>query len=452
VSESASAPIKFNFDRSFQISILGLIYQNFSFLVSANAIVKPEYFEDKCLIWFFQTMANFYDDYNTKMSEVVLREEILKAVRSGRIKDNEKDAYVEVFKKIRQRVSNEDYIRDQLVTFCRRQAVRQAIMDCAGMVNTSDDEVWGRIEEKVSSACSVGVNFDDVGTQYFKEIDERTRKRIWGGELPRIPVGISQLDNAIGGGLEAKQLGVWLGGTGRGKSLALAHCGKRAVVQGLKVVHITAELSAEVVASRYDASWSRVDFQELTHYATQIQQKVQKEYARYGNSLIIKEYPTKQASVKDIRAYLKRLEGMDFFPDLVIIDYGDELRPTTSYNDEYADLGNIFSEMRGLAGELKIPIWTATQTNRGGISSEIVDIEHIGDSIKKAQVADMVIAICMTREEKNADQARLFVAKNRNGPDKVEIPIDTAYNRMVFYSPCGPPPAPPGYVHKGDNE
>jgi hypothetical protein len=88
-----------------------------------------------------------------------------------------------------------------------------------------------------------------------------------------------------------------------------------------------------------------------------------------------------------------------------------------------------------MAGELDIPIWTATQVNRAGLSQEVVDIEHMGDSLRKAQIADVVIGICRTREERDKNEARLYLAKNRNGPTGPIIKIKTAYDKMIFYVP-----------------
>jgi replicative DNA helicase len=155
----------------------------------------------------------------------------------------------------------------------------------------------------------------------------------------------------------------------------------------------------------------------------------------YGDSLVIKFYPTKTATISTIRSHLQQLRNNKFYPDLVIVDYADLLKPTSNYNDQYADLGATFADLRGLAGELNIPVWTATQVNRAGIMADAPDIEHVSDSLQKMMIADIAIAIAMTKEERAVHRARLFIQKNRNGPAKREVQIHTAYDRMCFYRP-----------------
>lgn len=221
-------------------------------------------------------------------------------------------------------------------------------------------------------------------------------------------------------------------------SISLPHCGKRAVVNKLKVVHYTLELNEEDIAQRYDSSWTNVPIHELSSQPQLVEKRLHDANMRYGNSLIIKYYPSGTATVGTLRQHLTALKNYGFIPDLVVVDYLDLIKPSTSYNDEYADLGAITLALRGLAGELKVPLWTACQVNRPGMSQEVVDVEHISDSFRKAQIADIVIAICSTREEHEMEIRRLFLAKNRNGPSKRTVKIRSAYNRMCFYTTSSP--------------
>ena len=231
---------------------------------------------------------------------------------------------------------------------------------------------------------------------------------------------------------------IWMGGTGAGKSLALAQCGKRAVIGGWKVVFYSLELSADIIAKRFDSGISRVPMMEIADHPEQVLRVVNKWGSQYGNNLIIKQYAPRQASVNTIKSHLTMLRNTGYKPDLVIVDYLDLLKPLTSYNDEYADLGAIATDLRGLGVEFKVPVQTATQVNRSGMQSEVVELAHVSDSLKKLFVADIVVPICRNREEKQANRARLFTAKNRNGPEGIEVPIGTAYERMAFYAPGAP--------------
>lgn len=441
----------FPYDRRFQIGILALCTQKLDFLLMASEIVKPSYFEDKILIWYYETILKHYGRYQVPPTEVVLQNELKKAARAKKIKAEEIKAYVEVLKAMQVRVASSKYITDEVIRFCRRQEGRKIYLETAEMMDTADDEDWDHILERLFNVKNIGITSMDLGIDFFKEAESRARARLEEDTRIVAPTGIRgwkpgrtdlvDLDSLMSGGLKAGQLGIWMGPTGAGKSIALVHCGKRAVVGGMKVLHYTLELSAQDIADRYDAAWTHSNISHLDHYGTGISDRITQLADKHGfhGRLMIKGYPTGMASVNTIRGHLRMLETVGWVPDVIIVDYLDLLKPLTNYNDEYADLGAIAKDLRGLGIEQEVPLWSATQTNRAGFNQEIVDIEHMGDSIKKAQIADLIIALCRTREEKINNIMRLFFAKNRNGPDKVEVEIRTDYAKMCFFDINGQP-------------
>ena len=431
---------KFPFDRQFQIGIISLMMKRFDFLVTAVELIKPEYFEDEVLIWFYKKCRDYYLDYKMSPTQIVLQNELIKASEAKRIKQESVKQYVDLFNRLEQPVDAQSYLINEVVRFCRRQAVKHALVSSAPLIDSDDANVWDQIVDNMQEACNVGNTFLDIGIQYFPESKERIRNRALGNIKKVIPVGITEVDEKLNGGLKAGQLGIFMGGTGAGKSIALPHCGKAAIIRGYKVLHYTFELDEDEVATRYDANWTATPVHDLRSQAKKVQTELEGLHSKYDNSLIIKYFPTRTASVNSLKSHYNQLKAQGFIPDMIIVDYGDLLKPTTTYNDEYSDLGAIFADLRGWAGELEVPMWTATQVNRTGMNSEIVDIDHIGDSLKKAQIADVLIAICCTREEIDMGVVRLFGAKNRNGPPKWVVPIKTAYDRMAFYVPGAPIP------------
>lgn len=431
---------RFNFSREFQVGILALMMQKYDFLVSAVDLVQPDYFEDQSLIWYFTTIRDYFLDYHKTPTDVVLEEELRQSVQSGVVKQTEQAVYAAVVPQLCLPVNEADYLIKKVVAFCRRQSIRKTFLDYATKIDDEDEALWEKIQTDVTDACNVGAHSLEIGEQYFQDMEQRLHNRRHGEDKLVVPTGITDLDYQIGGGLKAGQLGIWMAGTGRGKSIALPQCGKRAVSERLKVAHYTLELDEEDIALRYDASYGNVPIQDAVGQESQIFKRVGKVRAMFGNSLIIKFYPTRSVTINAIKTHMRQLDSLGFMPDMLIVDYVDLLKPTTSYNDEYSDLGAITADLRGLAGEYKIPIWTATQVNRAGMASETIDIEHIGDSLRKAQIADVVIAICMTKEEREDKRARLYLAKNRNGPTGVTVEIETDYERMIFAKKIKNPP------------
>jgi hypothetical protein len=75
--------------------------------------------------------------------------------------------------------------------------------------------------------------------------------------------------------------------------------------------------------------------------------------------------------------------------------------------------------LEAMTTEFDIVIWTATQGNRGSISSEVVTTDQMGGSIKKAQIGHVIISIGKTLEQKEHNLATLTLLKSRIGKDGV---------------------------------
>jgi hypothetical protein len=106
------------------------------------------------------------------------------------------------------------------------------------------------------------------------------------------------------------------------------------------------------------------------------------------------------------------------------VDYGDLIRPESFGKEEKRhQLETIYEELRGLAQLCECPLWTASQTNRSGLNAEVITMESISEAFNKCFVADLIFSLSRTIEDKNTNTGRIFVAKNRNGPDGLIYPI-----------------------------
>jgi len=215
--------------------------------------------------------------------------------------------------------------------------------------------------------------------------------------------------------------------------MALVHLGAKAMLSGLNVVHYTLELMDTVVASRYDAAITGFSLKALRGLKDEIYEKITS--LSLGN-LIVKEYPTKSATTQTIQHHLESLrdkEGMKV--DMIIVDYGDLLRPLSAQREKRNELESIYEELRGAAQLFECPLWTASQTNRAGLNAEVITMESISEAFSKCFVSDFICTISRTIEDKNNNQGRMFVAKNRNGVDGIVYPmfIDTSKVEMRVF-------------------
>ena len=195
--------------------------------------------------------------------------------------------------------------------------------------------------------------------------------------------------------------------------------GVQALKENKNVVHYTLELQDTVVASRYDSCLTGYPLSDLGSFKDEIFEEIKDIQGR----LIVKEYPSKSASTNTIRAHLSRLVKKGIKPGMVIIDYGDLLRPLVNRKEKRNELESIYEEIRALSSEFECPFWTASQTNRSGLNMEVITMEQISEAFSKCFVADFIFSVSRTIEDKQKNQGKMFIAKNRNGPDGIVYPI-----------------------------
>tara|TARA_R110002051_G_scaffold215650_4_gene280090 strand:- start:411 stop:1565 length:1155 start_codon:yes stop_codon:yes gene_type:complete len=313
-------------------------------------------------------------------------------------------------------VTDIEYIKDTALDFCKKQNLKSAMVKSIGLLqNSSFDE----ISQVINDSLKLGMD-NDEGYDYKRDFEERFKPRF------RNPMttGWSLIDDICKGGLGQKELGVVIAPTGAGKSMALVHLGVQALREGKTVVHYTLELQDTVVASRYDSCLTSIPLQNLTSFKEQIYEEVQ----GISGRLIVKEYPTKTASTQTIRNHLEKLRMRSIDVNMIIVDYGDLLRPVRYLKEKRNELESIYEELRGIAAEYEAPVWTASQTNRSGLNAEVITMESISEAFNKCFIADFIFTISRTIDDKVANSGTLFIAKNRNGPDGLVFPLfmDTA--------------------------
>tara|TARA_B100000427_G_scaffold219069_1_gene183077 strand:- start:810 stop:2183 length:1374 start_codon:yes stop_codon:yes gene_type:complete len=308
--------------------------------------------------------------------------------------------------------SSSDFIKDTALDFCKKQKLKEALIRSVELIKSSS---FDEVSKVIDDALKLGSD-NTLGYDYLADFEARFVKKA------RDPVstGWKDIDEISKGGLGKGELGVVVAPTGAGKSMVLVHLGAQAVKAGKNVLHYTLELADTVVANRYDSSITGVELKNLTIF----KEKIYDEIRDIEGKLIVKEYPTRSASIQTIKNHIEKLKRRDFQPDMIIVDYGDLIRPENSRKDEKRhQLETIYEELRGIAQICECPLWTASQTNRSGLNAEVITMESISEAFNKCFVADFIFTVSRTVEDKNTNQGRIFIAKNRNGPDGLVYPI-----------------------------
>ena len=404
-------PVSFSkYGKSFQEKLCMVILDDRPFADQIEEVLDVNFLELNYLKLFLNKIFDYRKKYGVHPSR-----DIMKTILRSEL-DNENELTAKQVREfyVRSQVNattDVEYIKDTSLDFCKKQNLKAAMVKSIGLLqNSSFDE----ISQVINDSLKLGID-NEEGYDWKRDFEERFKPRF------RNPVttGWELIDGISKGGLGQKELGVVIAPTGAGKSMALVHLGTQALKEGKTVVHYTLELQDTVVASRYDSCLTKIPLQSLTSF----KEKIYEEVLEIEGKLIVKEYPTKTASTQTIRGHLEKLRMRNIDVDMIIIDYGDLLRPVRYQKEKRNELESIYEELRGIAAEYEAPVWTASQTNRSGLNAEVITMESISEAFNKCFVADFIFSISRTVEDKTTNGGRLFVAKNRNGPDGLVFPL-----------------------------
>jgi len=403
-----------NYGKDFQEKLVYLIMTERPFCDQIGEVLDVSFLELKYL----QVLASKIYEYKHKYTAHPSLKVLGSIIKSDISSDDEavKEQIVDYFKRSITDVEmlrDSDYIKETSLDFCKKQKLKEAMMKSVKLLNNCS---FDEISSVINDALKLGTS-NDYGYDYKKDFEERYTLRA------RSPVttGWEKIDSICKGGLGSGELGVVIAPTGAGKSMVLVHLGAQAVKAGLNVVHYTLELSHTTIGQRYDSCLTGVHLKDLFSLKEQIYEKVKD----IEGNVIIKEYPTKSANTNTIRAHLDKLKQQGIPIDMIIVDYGDLLKPLTAPrgSEKRHDLESIYEELRATAQIYECPLWTASQTNRSGLNAELITMEAVSESFNKCFVADFIFSLSRTITDKAKNRGKIFVAKNRNGKDGIPYPI-----------------------------
>lgn len=392
------------YGKTFQEGLVQLIFEDRPFADQITEVLDVNFIELEYLRVFLNKMLNFRHRYSKHPSV-----DAMMTIIKTELEDEDevlKEQVQDYFVRIHQReLTDIDYIKETSLDFCRKQNLKEAMMTSVGLLqNCSFDE----ISKVINDALKLGSE-NNFGYDYMADFEARFQPKF------RNPVtsGWPDIDKITGGGLGKNELGVVIAPTGAGKSMVLVHLGSEAIKEGKTVVHYTLELQDTVIATRYDSCITGYPLSDIINFKNEVYDEIKD----LDGSLIVKEYPTKSASTNTIRAHLSRLVKRGIHPGMVIVDYADLLKPVQARKEKRNELESIYEELRAISHEFQCPIWTASQTNRSGLSAEVITMEQISEAFNKCFVADFIFSVSRTIEDKQNNQGKIFIAKNRNGPD-----------------------------------
>ena len=401
-------------DRIERIILRNLFY-NEDFTRKALPFIKSEFFTNHNESTLFGEINEFVNKYkNLPTKETIL-------VELNKRKDLKEEELSEI-KTIVNKLDNQEvelqWLLDTTEKFCKDRAVHNAVLEGIQILDGKDKK---QNPEAIPTILSnaLAVSFDNhIGHDYID--DAEARFEFYHKKEKRFKFDLNYFNRITKGGVPSKTLNIELAGTGVGKSLFMCHAASNWLTQGKNVLYITLEMAEERIAERVDANLFDVTIDDLHAMPKDMyDNKVSKLQKKTIGQLIIKEYPTASAHSGHFRALLNELSlKKTFKPDVVFIDYLNicaSSRFKGGNISSYFYIKAIAEELRGLAVEFDVPIFSATQTTRSGFTSTDIGLEDTAESFGLPATADFMFALISNDELDQLNQLKVKQLKNRFG-------------------------------------
>jgi len=396
-----------NFGHSFQVKVISALLTDKAFTQQVSDILLPDFFESEANVWIVDTIIKYFYEYKTAPTLDVFKIKV-QDISS----DVLKTSIIEMLKDAFRYLESEDldFIKEQTLDFCKNQCIKRAILDSVELLNKGQ---YDAIKSTIDIAMKAGAD-KEVGHEYNESVQDRYKDNVRSTIATPWPI----INDLSDGGFGKGELVVFVAPAGIGKSWGLINVGAHAVKQGLNVVHYTLELNEGYVGQRYDAVLTGIANQNLKFNLDEVESTVSK----LKGNLVIKYYPTKTASCSTIRAHIEKMILIGKKPDIVIVDYADLLRGAVSRKEMRHELESIYEDLRGIAGEYEVPLYTASQANRSALEMDVIEADKISESYSKIMIADFVLSLSRKVTDKIAGTGRWHIIKNRFGPDGLTLP------------------------------
>ena len=395
------------FGTSFQSKIIASLMSDIKFIQTISDILEPDMFDSDSNKWLVKNIRDYFYEYKKQPTLEVVKYKV-DDIDNDVLKSGVVDKLRDVWKNIE--ATDLEFVQSETLDFCKNQTLKSAILNSVDLL---EQKKYDDIKSLIDNAMKAGSE-RDLGHDYIPSLELRLE------ESARITVKTpwDVINDITDGGLGPGELGVVVAPAGIGKSWTLQALGSEVVRQGKTVVHYSLELNENYVGLRYDSIFSGVTTANIKYH----KEEIEKQLSKLPGKLLIKYFPTKAASVQTLGSHLKQIElsGVDI--DMVIVDYADILMPTGNFKEKRHAIGNIYEDLRGLAGELEIPIWTASQANRSALEEDVIGADKVAEDYSKVMTADFVMSMSRKVEDKIANTGRFHVIKNRFGIDGVTYP------------------------------
>jgi len=415
-------------------TIISSLFFNEEYTRKVLPFIKEEYFSNRVEQLLFGEVFGFIEKYNN----LPTKDAILIELNSRRdINEEELQHIKDYVVSVENTEADGQWLLNTTEKFCKDRAVHNAVLAGIKILDNKDKKQSPEAIPHILSEA-LAVSFDkSVGHDYIE--DAESRFKFYHTKEKRYQFDLDYMNRITKGGVPSKTLNIALAGTGVGKSLFMCHVAASYLLQGLNVLYITLEMAEERIAERIDANLLDVTMEDLHDMPQSLYDgKIKKLREKTQGQLIIKEYPTASAHSGHFKSLINELAlKKSFKPDVIFIDYLNicsSARFKGGNISSYFYIKAIAEELRGLAVEANVPIFSATQTTRTGFVSTDLGLEDTSESFGLPATADFMFALMSNEELEKLGQMKVKQLKNRYNDPSVNrafiIGVDRSKMRL----------------------
>ena len=401
-----------SYGTEFQNKCIGALLTDRAFIERVADILSPDYFETSAQKWVVEKTIKYFTEHRDCPTPTVMTIYLREIDDQMKLlKQSVGDLLGIAFGHCTD--SDLKFVEEQFLDFCRKRTLASAILKSVDFLKLKE---YDSIQEVINNALRAGME-RNLGQEYLLDVD----KRMSVTARDCVKTGWTIIDELLDGGLGKGELGFVVAPSGAGKTWILSRFGAEAMKQGKNVLHVTLELNENYVGLRYDSYFTGIGFQEIRKNIDLVKTMVDGIPGR----LFIKYFPLRTISASSIKLFVERVQMIHQIKiDMLIVDYADILRPLVLDKNvnKYNEAGSVYEELRSVAGELQIPVWSASQANREGHEADVVTANNVADSYRKIMTGDFIMSLSRKMEDKEEDTGRVHIVKNRFGPDGLYYP------------------------------
>ena len=417
-----------------EATILSNLFFNEDYTRKVLPFIKEDYFTNRTEKLLYGEIYKFVDKYKNNPTKDAI---LIELNQRKDINEEEHTAIRHMVVGLSEEEAEPQWLLDTTEKFCKDRAVHNAVLSGITILDGKDKKQTAEAIPHILSEA-LAVSFDkSVGHDYVEDADKRFEW--YHTKEKKFQFDLNYFNKITKGGVPSKTLNIALAGTGVGKSLFMCHVASSYLLQGLNVLYITLEMAEERIAERIDANLLDVTMEDLHDMPKQLYDgKIKKVREKTQGQLIIKEYPTASAHSGHFKSLINELAlKKSFRPDVIFIDYLNicaSARFKGGNISSYFYIKAIAEELRGLAVEADVPIFSATQTTRTGFVSTDLGLEDTSESFGLPATADFMFALMSNEELEQLGQMKVKQLKNRYNDPSVNrafiIGVDRSKMRL----------------------